>query len=365
MKVYLTLLIVLGLQMSPLAAADKNEAPKPLPPKIVQTWRNAGANVGWMNMNLHLNWHIFRAEGVAVTSPREWWWDRTSGMPVFQFSEWEEGVLAKLPDPGAPFGLCLNLTKMTDAGLKELAGLKSLQALYLAETQGNGRGVEGTGRPEELANTRPSRDEGDGRGAEGTGRAAELAKSVPYRLPGDGYRAEGSGWPEELARIEPWRHEGDGGGTEGCGLKSLQVLYLYNTAVTDVGLKELAGLKSLHWLNLAHSPGVTDAGLKDLAEMKSLKYVRLYLTKVTAAGAAALKKGFAGVQCSVACGFCVKRCRAGRVFEARREPPYASGGPRRTSTRPTGAAGLEEPRPALQERRASAEPRPAYRSYRL
>ena len=50
---------------------------------------------------------------------------------MFQFSAWKEGVLAKLPDPGVPFGLCLNLTKVTDAGLKELAGLKSLQALYL------------------------------------------------------------------------------------------------------------------------------------------------------------------------------------------------------------------------------------------
>ncbi len=63
-------------------------------------------------------------------------------MPVFQFSEWEEGVLVKLPDPGAPFGLCLNLTKVTDAGLKELAGLKSLQALYLAGTQVTDAGLK-------------------------------------------------------------------------------------------------------------------------------------------------------------------------------------------------------------------------------
>jgi len=55
MKAYLAVLIVLGLQLSPLPAADKKEAPKPLPPEIVQAWRDAGANVGWMNMNLHLN----------------------------------------------------------------------------------------------------------------------------------------------------------------------------------------------------------------------------------------------------------------------------------------------------------------------
>jgi len=35
---------------------------------------------------------------------------------------------------------------------------------------------------------------------------------------------------------------------------------------------------------------VTDARLTDLGAMKSLKYLRLYLTKVTPAGAAALRK---------------------------------------------------------------------------
>ncbi len=81
MKAYLGVLIVLGLQMSPLPAADKKEAPEPLPPKIVQAWRDAGANVGWMNMNLYLNrpcfevepWRQFRAEGQGFGSVREAW----------------------------------------------------------------------------------------------------------------------------------------------------------------------------------------------------------------------------------------------------------------------------------------------------
>ena len=30
------------------AAADKKEAPRPLPPEIVKAWRDAGADVGWM-----------------------------------------------------------------------------------------------------------------------------------------------------------------------------------------------------------------------------------------------------------------------------------------------------------------------------
>jgi hypothetical protein len=41
----------------------------------------------------------------------------------------------KLPDPGTPFGLDLSGTRVTDAGLKELAGLKGLQTLHLGGTR--------------------------------------------------------------------------------------------------------------------------------------------------------------------------------------------------------------------------------------
>src|SRR5262249_37583092 len=63
-------------------------------------------------------------------------------LPAFHFSEWEhgegeqsivsKGVVARLPVPTAAFGLDLSGTMVTDAGLKELARFKSLQALKLA-----------------------------------------------------------------------------------------------------------------------------------------------------------------------------------------------------------------------------------------
>ncbi len=55
-------------------------------------------------------------------------------LPAFRFSSWKGSMLATLPDPPAAFGLYLDDTKVTDEGLKELAGLKSLQALVLSET---------------------------------------------------------------------------------------------------------------------------------------------------------------------------------------------------------------------------------------
>ena len=229
----LTVLASCGLDVCAGADADKKEAPKPLPPEIVQAWRDAGANVGWMNANLYFNRPIFEAEGEA-DPPRREWYEPSRAMPVFQFSEWEEGVLVKLPDPGAPFGLCLNLTKVTDAGLKELAGLKSLQALYLA---------------------------GKDYGAESQVTDAGL-KELAGR--------------KSLQILDVrWTKVTDAGLKELAGLKSLQSLYLTGCQVTDAGLKELAGLKSLQVLNLGDTK-VTGAGLKELAGLKSLQALYLY-----------------------------------------------------------------------------------------
>ena len=44
-------------------------------------------------------------------------------------SPWPEGRLAKLPAPATAFGLDLRKTEVTDAGLKELTGLKSCKRL--------------------------------------------------------------------------------------------------------------------------------------------------------------------------------------------------------------------------------------------
>ena len=74
---------------------------------------------------------------------------------AFHFDVWTAGIIAKLPQPPTAFGLDFYNSNVTDAGLKELAGLKSLQQLDLWGDAGDGRGAEGTGRPEEPANGDP------------------------------------------------------------------------------------------------------------------------------------------------------------------------------------------------------------------
>src|SRR5947199_308376 len=58
----------------------------------------------------------------------------------------------------------------------------------------------------------------------------------------------------------------DAGVKEQAGMENLP--RLGRGQVTDAGLKNLAALKSLQWLDLGHRD-VTDAGLKELAGLKS------------------------------------------------------------------------------------------------
>src|SRR5687768_11468193 len=55
---------------------------------------------------------------------------------------------------------------------------------------------------------------------------------------------------------------------------------LFDTQVTDAGLKELADLKQLTSLYLGQCSLVTDAGLKELKDLKQLTSLNLFATNV-------------------------------------------------------------------------------------
>src|SRR5206468_2949149 len=150
--------------------AGQEKQPSPLAQPIVEAWTKAGAKAGWLRPEPSIGYVGFLPASAAA---------RVGDVPGFKIA-WREGVVAKLLPPQQPFGLDRSETDVTDAGVKELAGLKSLQALNL-----------------------------------------------------------------------------------------------FNTKLTDAGLKELAGLKSLQTLDLSFTQ-VTDAGLKELGGLKGLQ--TLYLT---------------------------------------------------------------------------------------
>ena len=106
------------------APIAKTEPPKPLPENIVTAWKEAGAEVGWLRLDVYGHLELVpEKEG------------KPGDLPAFRFTSRREGILAKLPAPAPAFGLSLRYTELTDAGLKELAGLKSLQTLDLYHTQ--------------------------------------------------------------------------------------------------------------------------------------------------------------------------------------------------------------------------------------
>src|SRR5262249_8644055 len=83
-----------------------------------------GARVGWIRVDTfgHLK-HLPAKSGKA------------GDVPAFRFHPWEKVMLTKPPPPAVPFGLDLSYRQITDVELKGLAGLRSLHTLnlYLAK----------------------------------------------------------------------------------------------------------------------------------------------------------------------------------------------------------------------------------------
>jgi hypothetical protein len=65
----------------------------------------------------------------------------SQGLPGFRFYSLADGEVRNLPQVGVPFALDLNFTRVTDAGLKELAGLKGLSYLDLRNTKVTAAGM--------------------------------------------------------------------------------------------------------------------------------------------------------------------------------------------------------------------------------
>ncbi len=272
----------LGFRVAAVTAGGppaKTEAPKPLPENIVTAWKEAGAVVGWLRPMLS-GFHSFvgEKEGKPGDLPA-FLFRRTNRLEVRDLNH----LLVKLPIPATAFGLDLSETEVTDAGLKELAGLKSLQTLNLSYTLVTDAGLK------ELAGLKSLQALNLGNTQVTDAGLKELAGLklktlvVPFTITDLDLK-------HYLAAIEPptainlsFTPVTDAGLKELAELKSLQALNLGGTKVTDAGLKELAGLKSLQSLDLGGTP-VTDAGLKELAGLKSLQTLNLGGTKVTDAG---------------------------------------------------------------------------------
>jgi internalin A len=74
-----------------------------------------------------------------------------------------------------------------------------------------------------------------------------------------------------------------------AGMTQLQKLELDGANVTNAGLKHLSGMKSLTNLSLSGTK-VTDEGMEELKNLPKLQFLNLYDTKVTDTGISLLKR---------------------------------------------------------------------------
>jgi RNA polymerase sigma factor (sigma-70 family) len=254
----------LKMQLSPW----KSEA-------IVTDWKAAGAEVGWL--------HLYSDGSLPQFVPETE--GKPGDLPAFRFNNWTDGLLTKLPVPAQAFGLSLsNIQAVTDAGLKELAGLKSLQSLILDNNPVTDAGLD------ELAGLKNLRTL-DLRETRVTDAGLQKLAALPsLQALSLGATRTTDGGLKHLARLKTLQvldlsgtKVTDAGLKELSGLKALQILDLRGTQVTGLGLKELAGLESLHTLDLAGT-NVADTGLKEVARLKNLRWLDLHRTQVTDAG---------------------------------------------------------------------------------
>jgi internalin A len=129
-------------EAKPVAQAPVEQKPTPLPEDIEKAWAAAGAEIGWMRMEMEINGPLLRHAGSTLTFvPRDK--GQKGDIPAFRLRAWQAGLLPKLPEPQVPFGLDLTKLPLTDRWLVDLRGLKNVQALNLA-----GRHITDTGLKE-------------------------------------------------------------------------------------------------------------------------------------------------------------------------------------------------------------------------
>jgi RNA polymerase sigma factor (sigma-70 family) len=181
--------------------------------------------------------------------------------------------------------------KVTAQGLKELAALTRLQVLHLSGTPAADAALAALTGMKDLRVLGISAESVTDAGIKSL---AGLTKMQSLDLSGTKLTDVGLKELSGLTNLRELKIGNtkltDAGLKELAGMTELQSLDLWATAVTDTGLKELANLTKLQSLSL-RGTRISDAGLKELMGLKNLRHLDLgSRTKVTDAGAAALKK---------------------------------------------------------------------------
>jgi RNA polymerase sigma factor (sigma-70 family) len=183
----------------------------------------------------------------------------------------------------------LTQAPVTDAGLKELAGLTHLVKLNLQQTKVTGVGLKGLVSLKELDELNLNYEVTDA----GLKEIAGLKNLTVLGVNGKQVTDEGVRHLAAMKQLTNLYVGGtqmtDVGLKELTALGNLRTLWLESNQVTDAGMEEVARLGRLTRLYL-YEPKITDAGLIKLAPLKDLENVILSKTSVTPSGIVELRK---------------------------------------------------------------------------
>lgn len=230
--------------------------------KVIQAWKDAGAEVRWV-----------ATSGLWDDKP-------TPGCRVgFRFHGWVQGRFDDLPAPEAPFHLDVSFPwpgdeskgvaqEITDGGLKELGKFQNLRSLDVF-----GKGVTDAGAGE-IAKLKGLEQ----LGLSCTKVTADGLKGLAKSRPVTRLSLSQMDVTEEMLQ-------------EVAEFKRLTRfdLSFNKSRVTAAGMGHIAKLEKLEKLGL-FNVDVSDAGARELGRSKSLKDIDLLNTKVTKAGAEELRK---------------------------------------------------------------------------
>jgi RNA polymerase sigma factor (sigma-70 family) len=181
---------------------------------------------------------------------------------------------------------------VTDAGVKELKELKQLTSLYLYRSQVTEAGVKELKDLKQLTRLILGGAQGTNAGLK---ELKDLKQLTELRVIGSPVTNAGLKELKDFKSLTKLDISGCKALTD-AGLKELKDLNkqltdldLNNTKVTDAGLKEVKELTQLTRLALGDTQ-VTDAGLKELKELKQLTTLNLRSAKVTDAGVKELQE---------------------------------------------------------------------------
>ena len=193
-------------------------------------------------------------------------------LPAFYFDELSHGLLDSLPEPAVPFGI-------------------DLEGPYRGYGAGTDRRIvnghlKGLDRFKNLYALNVARPEVTVAGMEIVGQC----KNLRY-LATDSAAMTNTGLRDLAGLGELRRHSlsssSDIGLKTVAGFKNLRELSMRGSQFTDEGLKELVGLTKLQILDLTHAK-VTDEGMKTIAQLPELRELDLTWTKIGDAGVARL-----------------------------------------------------------------------------